>query len=442
MSSPAERSLVVHPGGPVSGTLRVPGDKSLSHRSVIFGSLARGTTEVQGLLEGEDVLRTLAAFRSMGVAMERPAPGHYRIHGSGLEGLTEPDTVLDLGNSGTAIRLLTGLLSGLPFHAVVTGDDSLRRRPMGRVVEPLRRMGARIDGRQGGQLAPLSIRGVDLLPLDYASPIASAQVKTALLLAGLTAPGVTSVSEPRMSRDHTERMLAAFGGEVVRDGLRVSVAGWCDLQAQRLTVPGDISSAAFPLVAALVTPGSLLRIEGVGVNPTRTGLLDLLLAMGGDIRRENERMEGGEPVADLVVCHSSLRGIEVPPEVVPRAIDEFPIFFVAAALAEGVTVARGLEELRVKESDRIHAMAVELAKVGAVLEELEDGMRLEGRPEGLTSAGVLVDSHTDHRIAMSLLVAGLRGNGPLTVSRTENIDTSFPGFADLMGGAGARIVAA
>ncbi|MBF0309172.1 MAG: 3-phosphoshikimate 1-carboxyvinyltransferase [Magnetococcales bacterium] len=430
------RILTTRKSGALRGMARLPGDKSISHRAVILGSLARGITRVENLLEGEDVLATAAAFRRMGVVMNRPAPGRWEIHGVGLQGLAEPDDVLDMGNSGTAMRLLTGVLASQPFFSVLTGDSSLRRRPMRRVVQPLLSMGAQISGRGGGDLAPLAIRGTDLVPLEYRSPVASAQVKSAILLAGLNTPGETVVTEPALSRDHTERMLNGFGGKVERDGLTVRVMGWTDLTACELEVPGDISSAAFPLVAAILVPGSEVELRHVGVNPTRTGLLTILELMGAGIEQRNPRLLGGEPVADLLVRHAALRGIEVPPELVPAAIDEFPVLCVAAALAEGQTRIRGAEELRVKESDRIAAMAEGLRRLEVSVEELPDGLIIQGRPQGL-QGDCRIDSATDHRIAMSFLVAGLVADKGLAVTRCENIATSFPGFVPLMTGLGA-----
>ncbi|MEO5354143.1 MAG: 3-phosphoshikimate 1-carboxyvinyltransferase [Magnetococcus sp. XQGC-1] len=432
----AER-LTATAGGALRGSVAPPGDKSISHRAIMLGALAEGETTVHHLLEGEDVLRTVAAFRHLGVEIERDARGIYRIQGVGLDGLAEPEEVLDMGNSGTAMRLLAGVLASQPFFSILTGDASLRQRPMNRVITPLSRMGARIMSRSRGR-APLVIQGSELIPLEYDSPVASAQVKSAILLAGLNTAGGSSVREPALSRDHTERMLTAFGAEVRRDGLRVEVEGWPTLTGQEVQVPGDISSAAFPLVAALLVPGSDIVLQGVGVNPTRIGLLELLVAMGGQIEWLNARQQGGEPVADLRVRHSLLKGIEVPPEVVPRAIDEFPIFFVAAALAEGETVLADAAELRVKESDRIHAMAVGLQAVGACVEERPDGVRIQGQPDGLVG-GVQVDSFTDHRVAMSLLVAGLASRAPVVVTRCANIQTSFPGFRQKMVDLGAQI---
>ncbi|MBF0183725.1 MAG: 3-phosphoshikimate 1-carboxyvinyltransferase [Magnetococcales bacterium] len=431
-------TLTARAGTPLQGEATVPGDKSISHRSIMLGALAEGETVVQHLLEGEDVLRTIAAFRSMGVEIQRDTAGIYRIQGVGLDGLREPDDVLDMGNSGTAMRLLSGVLASQPFFSVLTGDASLRQRPMKRVITPLSQMGARIISREQGK-APLVIQGTELIPIDYQMPVASAQVKSAVLLAGLNTAGGSAVLEPELSRDHTERMLTAFGAEVTRQGLRVAVDGWPNLLAQTIEVPGDISSAAFPLVAALLVPGSELLLQGVGVNPTRTGLLALLSQMGARIEQRQVRQAGGEPIADLHVSHSSLRGIEVPAELIPRAIDEFPIFCVAAALAEGETRLTGAAELRVKESDRIHAMAVGLQALGVAVTELADGLHIIGNPEGLPG-GVTVDSFTDHRIAMSLLVAGLRCREPVVVKRCANIQTSFPSFQPLMSRLGATIV--
>ena len=434
---PAKETLTAVMGGALHGQFTLPGDKSISHRAVILGALAEGETTLHHLLEGEDVLHTIAALRAMGVEIHRTPAGVYHIQGVGLDGLAEPEDVLDMGNSGTAMRLLSGVLASQPFFSVLTGDASLRQRPMGRIITPLTQMGAKILSRDGNK-APLVIQGAELIPLDYQTPVASAQIKSAILLAALNTAGESSVLEPKLSRDHTERMLTAFGARITRDKLRVTVDGWPILTGQEIQVPGDISSAAFPLVAALLTPGSDILLEGVGINPTRTGLLDLLIAMGGRITYQNQRQHGGEPMADLHVLHSKLKGITVPEDVVPRAIDEFPIFFVAAALATGKTVLTGAEELRVKESDRIHAMAVGLHAVGASVTEQSDGLHIIGHPEGLTG-GVTVDSLTDHRVAMSLLVAGLACRLPVTVNQCAHINTSFPGFRQTMSTLGAQI---
>ncbi len=434
----ADSVLMAFPSNALRGRMVLPGDKSISHRAIILGALAQGESLIHHLLEGEDVLKTVAAFRAMGVDVQRDSLGSYRIQGVGLDGLSEPCEVLDMGNSGTAMRLLTGLLAGQPFFSVLTGDSSLCRRPMGRVIEPLTRMGARLMGRDGHRFAPLAIQGTELMGREYTTPVASAQIKTALLLAGLYAHGESVVREPALSRDHTERMLSACGVTVERDGLSVAVRGRPTLRGIQMHVPGDISSAAFPLVAALLVPDSDVVLTGVGMNPTRTGLLDLLLEMGGRIELQNERLEGGEPVADLWVRHSQLKGIRVPPEVVPRAIDEFPIFALAAACADGESVVSGAEELRVKESDRIHAIADGLGRQGADIEELPDGLRIQGRPGGL-AGGADADAYQDHRVAMTLLVAGLVCRAPVRVIGRSNVDTSFPDFIPSMTLLGARI---
>ncbi len=427
----------IAPGGALHGTLRVPGDKSVSHRAVMLGALAEGTTEVAGFLEGADSLATLAAFEAMGVVVEHPAPGRLVVHGRGLDGLRAPGAPLDLGNSGTSMRLLAGLLAGQRFDTTLIGDASLSRRPMRRVTEPLARMGAQIDATPAGT-APLRIHGGRRLhAIDYVLPVASAQVKSALLLAGLYADGVTRVTEPAPTRDHTERMLGALGARVERDGATVAVHGRPTLRGTDLTVPADISSAAFFLVGASLAPGSDLTLTGVGMNPTRTGVIDILRAMGADIAVENPREEGGEPVADLRVRGGPLRGIEIPERLVPLAIDEFPVLFVAAACAEGETILRGAAELRVKESDRIGVMAEGLTALGIDASPTEDGMVVHSGP----LRGGRVDSHGDHRIAMAFAIAALRATGPITVSDCSNVDTSFPGFVASAAGCGLRITA-
>lgn len=418
-----KESIAIETSRGVRGTLSVPGDKSISHRAVIFGSIAEGRTEVQGLLRGEDTLNTLQALVKMGVQVEDRGDS-VLIQGVGLRGLKEPGGVLDLGNSGTGMRLLAGLLAGQDLFAVLTGDAYLCQRPMGRVVRPLREMGARILGRDSGRLAPLAIQGGDLQGIAYTSPVASAQVKTALLLAGLNAEGHMSVSEPCLSRDHTERMLRHFAYPLKQEGLCVSLKGGGRLQGTGVQVPGDFSSAAFFIIAGLIVEGSDLIIREVGVNPTRTGLLTILKRMGAKIRIENQQ-PGEEPIADLHVSSSSLKGISVGADDVPAAIDEFPIFCVAAALADGETRIQGASELRVKETDRIRAMAVNLRTLGADVEELEDGMVIRGRE---TLAGGECDSFGDHRVAMAMIVAGLRCQGPTMVHDTACIRTSFPGF--------------
>jgi 3-phosphoshikimate 1-carboxyvinyltransferase len=422
----------------LAGSARVPGDKSISHRAVMLGSLAEGVTEVEGFLEGEDTRATARAFEAMGVRVERPAPGRLRIHGRGLRGLEPPEGPLDMGNSGTAMRLMAGILAAQRFPSLLVGDASLTQRPMARITTPLRQMGADIRARED-RFAPLEIRPVSgLAGRRFQLDVASAQVKSCLLLAGLYAEGVTTVVEPRATRDHSERMLAAFGAPPRVEGLAVSV-GRCErLAATRVEVPADVSSAAFPLVAALLVPGSEVVLEAVGMNPRRTGLLDALALMGADIRRGNPRFLGGEPVADLSVRHAPLRGIEVPEALVADMIDEFPILFVAAALARGETVVRGAEELRVKESDRIAVMAAGLRVLGIEVRETRDGAVIRGG----TLRGGTVDSAGDHRCAMSFAVAGLVADAPVEVLDCDNVATSFPGFMALMQGLGADIFAA
>ncbi len=419
----------VRPVRALRGEVAVPGDKSISHRSIMLGSLAEGTTVVHGFLHGEDNHATLKAFRAMGVAIEDLAGGVLKIQGRGLNGLAEPDDVLDCGNSGTTIRLMTGLLAGQSFFSVLTGDQYLRRRPMKRVVDPLTAMGARILGRGGGDLAPLAIQGGALRPIDYTSPIASAQVKSAVLLAGLYADGLTTVREPHLSRDHSERMLAWFGADVRPFAGGVSVSGRPRLQGRDVFVPGDISSAAFFLVAALIVPGSELLVRNVGVNPTRSGIIDILQAMGGSLELLNQREIAGEPVADILVKSSSLKGTEIGGAVVPRAIDELPVIGIAAAFAEGTTVIRDARELRVKETDRIAAVTTGLTCLGAQVEAREDGMVING-VDGLT--GGRVSSGGDHRIAMSLAVAALRAAASVEIEDTACTATSFPNFWELL----------
>ena len=426
----------LQPGGSVNGDIRVPGDKSISHRSIMLGALADGITEVDGFLEGEDSLATLQAFRDMGVTIEGPDHGHVRIHGMGMNGLEAPRGPLYLGNSGTAMRLFTGLLAAQPFDSELTGDASLSRRPMDRVAGPLRAMGAVIDTAEGGR-PPLKIRGGQKLSgIHYDMPVASAQVKSCLLLAGLYADGMTSVHEPAPTRDHTERMLEGFGYHVHRDAATSSVVGGGQLSAGRIDVPADISSAAFFLVAASIAVDSDLTLRHVGMNPTRTGVLNILKLMGADITVSNEREIGGEPVADLRVRSATLRGIDIPEDQVPLAIDEFPVLFIAAACAEGRTVLRGAEELRVKESDRIQVMADGLKAVGVATTVTPDGIIIDG---GQTISGGEVDSHGDHRIAMSFAVASLRASGEILVNDCANVATSFPGFEALARETGIRI---
>lgn len=428
---------LVQPGSRLNGRVRVPGDKSISHRSVMLGSLAEGTTRVTGLLEGEDVLSTLGAFRAMGVHAEGPDNGRLVVHGVGLHGLQAPSRPLDMGNSGTAMRLMAGILAGQKFDSELIGDESLTKRPMKRVAEPLARMGAVIDTADGGR-PPLRIRGgKQLHGIDYVMPMASAQVKSSLLLAGLYAEGSTSVTEPAPTRDHTERMLRGFGYAVETKGARISLRGGGRLRACDIDVPSDISSATFFLVGASIAPGSDLLIEHVGVNPTRIGVLNILKLMGGNIELANAREVGGEPVADIRVRHARLRGIRIPEDQVPLAIDEFPALFIAAACADGETVLTGAHELRVKESDRIAVMAAGLKRLGVAAQETPDGIVIRGGAIG----GGEVDSHGDHRIAMSFAMAALRATGPVTVNDCKNVATSFPGFAELAARAGLGISA-
>ena len=436
----------VAPAAPLSGRLRVPGDKSISHRALMFGALAVGTTRIEGLLEGEDVLRTAAAMRALGAVVERQGPGRWQVAGRGVGGLVEPPDVLDMGNSGTAARLLTGLLAGHPIFAVLTGDASLRRRPMRRVTEPLAATGAEFWSREGGRM-PLAVRGVaDPLPLDYRLPVASAQVKSACLLAGLCARGTTRITEPEPTRDHTENMLRHFGATLrVEDtpaGRVIELEGQPELAAAPILVPGDPSSAAFLLVAALLVPGSRLVLENVGLNPLRTGLFETLREMGARLSVENARTEGGEPVGDLAAEFSDLRAVEVPPGRAPSMIDEYPILAVAAAAARGTTRMRGLRELRVKESDRLAATAALLEANGIRAEIEGDDMLVHGTG-GVIPGGGTVATHMDHRIAMSALVLGLAARSPVAVDDAGFIETSFPGFAGLVNqAAGATVIGA
>lgn len=430
--------FTVQPGGVLRGEARVPGDKSISHRSIMLGAIAQGTTRVTGFLEGDDALATLAAFRALGVEIERPGPGEVVIRGVGLHGLQAPSAPLDLGNSGTAMRLMCGLLAGQAFDSTLVGDESLTGRPMNRVIVPLSEMGAQIDSADGGR-PPLTLHGGRALSgLDYTTPMASAQVKSSVLLAGLYASGTTRVTEPAPTRDHTERMLGGFGYPVEREGLSVALTGGGQLRGCDVDVPADISSAAFFLVAASIAPGSDVTLAHVGINPTRVGVLNILELMGADITLSNRREVGGEPVADIRVRHAPLRGIEIPVDQVPLAIDEFPILFIAAACAAGRTVLRGAAELRVKESDRIAAMAEGLTTLGIEAEVLEDGIIIDG---GSLTGGEVRTFH-DHRIAMSFALAGLRAQAPITVRDCGHVATSFPGFAELARSLGLNITEA
>lgn len=427
----------VKPGGSITGRLRAPGDKSMSHRTIMLGSIAEGITEATGFLEGQDALCTVNAFRAMGVTIDGPRDGQVWIQGVGLHGLKEPNETLDMGNSGTSIRLISGLLAAQSFDATMTGDASLTKRPMGRVITPLQQMGAVIDSHD--ERPPLTVRGGQSLKgIHYVMPMASAQVKSCVLLAGLYAEGRTSVIEPAPTRDHTERMLQGFGYAVDSENGVISLSGGGNLQGAQLDIPADISSAAFFLVAASISEGSDLILEHVGINPTRSGVITILTLMGADIEIMNERTVGGEPVADLSVRSAKLKGIEIPEELVPLAIDEFPVLFIAAACADGETVLSGAEELRVKESDRIASMAEGLTRLGIANEVMPDGIRIQG---GRMTGGE-IDTYHDHRIAMSFSIAALRANGDIIVNDCDHVATSFPNFASLSKGIGLRITEA
>lgn len=419
--------LVIEKISKISGTISVPGDKSISHRAVMLAAISKGKSTIEGFLTGQDCLSTIGCFQAMGVPIERQGQ-HVEVAGRGLTGLQEPTDILDAGNSGTTMRLLAGILAGQNFFSLLTGDQSLRQRPMARVTGPLKHMGASIDGRQEGQFAPLSIRGGGLQGITWETPVASAQIKSAILLAGLYASGPTIVQEPILSRDHTERMLAGFGIQVERRGTAVTV--WPGmLEGQHILVPGDISSAAFFIVAAAATPGARLVIDNVGLNPTRTGIIDVLRQMGADIEVENLRSFGGEEAGDLVIRGALLQGTAVDGEIVPRLIDEIPVLAVAAAMADGVTFIRGAGELKVKESNRLAAIVTELRKMGVQISELSDGLEIHG-PNKLR--GAAVNSYHDHRIAMALAVCGLFAEGKTTIADSACIDISFPGFGELL----------
>ncbi|KKX53042.1 3-phosphoshikimate 1-carboxyvinyltransferase [Brevibacillus borstelensis] len=420
--------LRVQRASQINGTVRVPGDKSISHRAVMFGALAEGTTSIEGFLPGADCLSTISCFRKMGIEIEQDKD-RVTVHGQGWYGLQEPSQHLDVGNSGTTIRLMAGILATQPFHSVMEGDESIAKRPMRRVIGPLRQMGAKIDGRKDGEYTPLSIRGGELQGISYQSPVASAQIKSAILLAGMQANGVTSVTEPHLSRDHTERMLQAFGVKLVRDGLTVSIEGGQKLKGRAIQVPGDISSAAYMIAAVMMVPGSSLLIENVGINPSRTGILDVVDRMGGKIERINERVVNEEPVADLLVTYSELKGIEISGDIIPRLIDEIPVIAVMATQAGGRTVIKDAEELKVKETDRIATVVSELSKLGAKIIATEDGMIIEG-PTPLK--GAVIDSFGDHRIGMAMAIAGLAAEGETLIENDDAILVSFPGFPDVL----------
>ena len=419
----------------LQGTIRVPGDKSISHRSIMFGSLAEGTSRISGFLEGEDSLNTLRSFQAMGVEIEGPVDGHVTIHGVGMNGLKQPSQALDLGNSGTSMRLLAGLLAGQKFDTELSGDESLSKRPMKRVTDPLTQMGAKIATTVDGK-PPLKITGAQSLnSFSYQMPMASAQVKSCCLLAGMYAQGKTCVTEPAITRDHTERMLKAFGCDVEVGDSTACVTGPAKLIAADIDVPADISSAAFFMVGASIADDSDIVLQHVGINPTRTGIINILKLMGADITTSNQQEVGGEPVADIRIKSAKLKGIRVPEGLVPLAIDEFPVLFVAAACADGQTVITGAEELRVKESDRIQVMAEGLQAIGVDATATDDGMIITGGE----IAGGTVLSHDDHRIAMAFSMAGLCSGGDIHIEDCDNVNTSFPGFAELAASCGLSI---
>ena len=431
-------NYLVHPATTVGGSIRVPGDKSVSHRSLMLGSIADGVTEVRGFLESEDCLSTMKAMQALGVRVERTGAQEVRVHGVGLRGLKGANHPLDMGNAGTAMRLMTGLLSGQAFDSELVGDSSLMKRPMERAAKPLREMGAQIETLEGKP--PVRIKGgAQLRGIRYELPVASAQVKSAILLGGLHASGPTIVIEPAVTRDHTERMLQSFGCEVSAADGEVRLTPPTRLTACSLEVPGDFSSSAFFLIAGSIGQGTGLTITNVGINPTRTGLLDILALMGANLRVVNHRSAGAEPVADIEVQPAKLKGIHVPEHLVPLAIDEFPSLFIAAACAEGETLVTGAEELRVKESDRIAVMAEGLKAMGVTCEVLPDGIRIQGRSTGPVFSGGEVDSHGDHRIAMSFSIASLRAAAPIRIADVTNVATSFPDFPGIARAAGLNV---
>jgi 3-phosphoshikimate 1-carboxyvinyltransferase len=427
---------------PLKGECSIPGDKSISHRSLMLGALAVGETVVSGMLEGEDVIGTADAMRALGAEIERDEQGNWHVWGRGVGGLVEPENVLDMGNAGTGVRLIMGICAGYPMTVFFTGDGSLRKRPMGRVAKPLENMGAQFICRDGYRLPMGMIGAKTPLPQTYELPVPSAQVKSAVLFAGLMAPGTTTVVETELTRDHSERMLRFFGADVSHsdEGNKryINLTGQPDLRGANIAVPGDPSSAAFPVVAATICPGSDVIVKGVGLNPLRTGLFDTLIEMGADIKFINEREEGGEPVADIHVKSAELKGVDVPADRAPSMIDEYPIFSVAAAVAEGATRMNGLAELRVKESDRLAAMAKGLAACGADVEEGEDYLVVNGK-QGEVPGGGFVETELDHRLAMSFLILGLVAKDPVTVDDIAPIQTSFPNFIDLMANLGAAL---
>lgn len=421
--------LAVNPVKKVQGTVAVPGDKSISHRAVMLGALAQGTTEIENFLMGEDCLATAQCFKAMGVKMEGPHEGRLKVVGAGLGGLKEPIDILDAGNSGTTTRLLMGILAGQSFCSVITGDQSLRKRPMARVTGPLTKMGAVFLGRENNNLLPMAVRGGYLQGIHFVSPVASAQVKSALLLAGVFAEGETIVNEPVTSRDHTERMLKAFGADIGISGNTITLKGLPQLRSIRIRIPGDISSAAFLLVAAAILPGSQLTVQEVGINPTRNGVLEVLRKMGAQVDIYNERVQGGEPVADIKIVGGTLQSTEIAGALIPRLIDEIPVLAVAAAYAKGTTVIRDAAELKVKESNRIATVVRELQKFGVAIKELPDGLIIEG---GKSLKGCVCQSYGDHRIAMAMAVAGLGAQGQTVIEEAQCIPVSYPGFANAL----------
>lgn len=420
---------IIDKSGPLRGEIAVEADKSISHRAVIFAALAQGESVVENFLEAADTLSTCDCIRQLGIEI-RERSSALVIQGRGLNGLVAPRVILDCGNSGTTMRLMSGVLAAQSFHSMLGGDDSLNRRPMKRVIEPLALMGADISARSHGSYAPLDIWGRDLKGVKYELPVASAQIKSAILLAGLYADGETVVIEPEKSRDHTERMLGSMGANLQVNNSYISIRSGQGLEPQRFIVPGDISSAAFFMVAAMVIPGSELKIKDVGINPTRSGIIDVLISMGGKVKIENQRIAGGEPIADLVVSASNLKGTVLEGEIIPRLIDEIPVLAVAMAVAEGESVVKGAGELRVKETDRISAICSELGKMGADIKETDDGFVINGQADALT--GSRVNSHEDHRIAMSLAVAALAARGETTLEGSQAVAISFPGFWEIL----------
>ncbi|MFW5998346.1 MAG: 3-phosphoshikimate 1-carboxyvinyltransferase [Halanaerobiaceae bacterium] len=423
--------LKINKKNTLSGEIKVPGDKSISHRSIIINSIASNKTKISGFLESQDCLHTLNAFRNMGVKIIKINPGEYKVTGVGLNGLQEPSQILDCGNSGTCMRIMTGLMSGQNFYSVLTGDSSLRERPMARIINPLTRMGAKIWSRRNN-LAPLSIKGTDLINMKYKLPVASAQVKSSLLLAGLYGKGILNITEPGPSRDHTERMLESCGIPLKKDGFNIVLSGnkVTDFSAEDIVIPGDISSASYFIAAGLITENSKIKIKETGINPTRNGILEVLEKMKANINIENKKIINGEPMADILIKSSDLKATVIEGKIIPRLIDEIPIIAVIATQAEGETVIKDAEELRVKETDRINALVSELSKMGAEIEELKDGMIIKG-PVSLKGSMEL-NSFGDHRIAMSLAIAGLISKNKVRIKNCDCINTSFPDFTDIL----------